>query len=93
MASGGYPGKHETGFSIVGIDGAEKVAGVHVVHAGTVVKDEEIVTNGGRVLTVVARGGSFPVAIERAYKGVDRISFQGSHARTDIGQGALYAHD
>tara|TARA_B100000029_G_scaffold399851_1_gene398648 strand:- start:3862 stop:5139 length:1278 start_codon:yes stop_codon:yes gene_type:complete len=89
MASGGYPGKYETGFPITGIERAEKIAGVQVVHAGTVVKDKDIVTTGGRVLTVVASGGSFTLAIERAYKGVEHISFEGSHARTDIGQKAL----
>ena len=90
MASGGYPGKHETGFPIAGLDRAEKIAGVQVVHAGTAVKDEDMVTNGGRVLTVVASGASFASAIERAYDGVGHISFEGSHARRDIGQKALY---
>ena len=90
MASGGYPGKHETGFPIAGLDRAEKIAGVQVVHAGTAVKDEDMVTNGGRVLTVVASGASFALAIERAYDGVGHIAFEGSHARRDIGQKALY---
>ena len=93
MASGGYPGKHETGFPITGIDRAEKVAGAQVVHAGTLIKDEDMVTNGGRVLTVVASGESFASAIERAYKGVGHISFEGSHVRRDIGQKALYIQD
>ena len=93
MASGGYPEKYETGFPIAGIDRAEKVAGVQVVHAGTLIKDEDLVTNGGRVLTVVASGGSFALAIERAYEGVGHISFEGSHARSDIGQKALYIQD
>ena len=89
MASGGYPGKHETGFPIKGIDAAEEIAGVQVVHAGTVLKDEDTLTNGGRVLTVVASGSSFTSAIEHAYEGVERISFKGSHVRRDIGKKAL----
>ena len=93
MASGGYPGKYEIGFPIAGIDRAEKVASVQVIHAGTAFKDEDMVTTGGRVLTVVASGKSFAVAVERAYKGVGHISFEGSHARSDIGQKALYIQD
>ena len=89
MASGGYPGKHETGFPIKGIDAAEEIAGVQVIHAGTVLKDEDTLTNGGRVLTVVASGSSFTSAIEHAYEGVERISFKGSHVRRDIGKKAL----
>ena len=89
MASGGYPGKHETGFPIKGIDAAEEVSGVQVIHAGTVIKDEDTLTNGGRVLTVVANGLSFKSAIERAYEGVERISFKGSYVRRDIGKKAL----
>ena len=50
-------------------------------------------TNGGRVLTVVASGVSFTSAIERAYEAVKHISFNGSHARMDIGQKALYDRD
>jgi len=93
MASGGYPGKHEIGIPITGIDAAEKISGVQVFHAGTVVKDEDVVTNGGRVLTVVASGRSFTSAIERAYEGVERISFKRSHVRRDIGQKALCDQD
>ena len=93
MASGGYPGKYEIGFPIAGIDRAEKVASVQVIHAGTAFKDEDMVTTGGRVLTVVASGKSCAVAVERAYKGVGHISFEGSHARRDIGQKALYLQD
>ena len=91
MASGGYPGPYETGRPISGLDDAAAVPGVCVVHAGTAMRDGGIVTSGGRVLTVVARGTSYEQAIARAYDAVGRISFEGSHARTDIGQKALAA--
>ena len=63
---------------------------VHVAHAGTAIAwTAGIVTSGGRVLTVVARGQSYEQAIARAYDAVGRISFEGMHVRTDIGQKAL----
>lgn len=91
MASGGYPGPYETGMPIYGLEDAAKVPGVHVAHAGTALQGGRIVTSGGRVLTVVARGNSFEQAVDRAYYAVGRISFEGSHVRTDIGQKALTA--
>ena len=91
MASEGYPGSYETGRPIGGLDDAAAVPGVHVAHAGTALEGGRIVTSGGRVLTVVARGASYPQAIARAYDAVGRISFDGSHVRTDIGNKALIA--
>ena len=91
MASGGYPGSYETGRPIEGLDAAAAVPGVHVAHAGTALRGGRIVTSGGRVLTVVARGASYPQAIARAYDAAGRIAFDGSHVRTDIGQKALIA--
>lgn len=91
MASGGYPGSYETGRPIEGLDDAAAVPGVHVAHAGTALQGGRIVTSGGRVLTVVARGASYPQAIARAYDAVGRIAFDGSHMRTDIGRKALIA--
>jgi phosphoribosylamine--glycine ligase len=91
MASGGYPGVYETGLPISGLAEASSVPGVHVAHAGTAMKDGGVVTSGGRVLTVVARGESFEQAIARAYDAVGRIGFRGSHVRTDIGRKALIA--
>ena len=93
MASGGYPGSYETGRRIDGLAAAADVPGVHVAHAGTALQGGRIVTSGGRVLTVVARGASYPQAIARAYDAVGCISFDGSHVRTDIGQKALIAAD
>jgi phosphoribosylamine--glycine ligase len=89
MASAGYPGEYATGRPIGGLDDAAAVPGVHVAHAGTAIRDGAVVTSGGRVLTVVARGKSYEQAIARAYAAVGRISFEGAHVRTDIGQKAL----
>jgi phosphoribosylamine--glycine ligase len=60
-----------------------------VFHAGTAVRDGQLVTAGGRVLTVAARGAAYADAIARAYAGVQRISFDGMQYRRDIGRKAL----
>nr|MDP9324821.1 phosphoribosylamine--glycine ligase [Acidobacteriota bacterium] len=60
-----------------------------VFHGGTARRGNEIVTAGGRVLTVVGRGATYDDAIRRAYAGVAKISFDGMHYRRDIGQKAL----
>ncbi|OQB16081.1 MAG: Phosphoribosylamine--glycine ligase [Firmicutes bacterium ADurb.Bin193] len=86
MASGGYPQKYETGFTIKGIDEAQKVKNVTVFHAGTKKKDGEFVTAGGRVLGVTATGKTLEAAIKTAYEGVGRISFENAHYRKDIGR-------
>ena len=91
MASGGYPGTYATGIPIEGLEAAAAIPGIRVFHAGTARKDGAVVTSGGRVLTVVARGATFAEAIERAYRAVDCVSFRDSHVRTDIGQKALRA--
>jgi len=89
MASGGYPDTYETGKVIRGLDEAEAMAGVNVFHSGTARRGGDIVTAGGRVLTVVAEGPEYPSAIGRAYQAVDKISFDGMHYRRDIGAKAL----
>jgi len=88
MASGGYPGDYEKGKAIAGIDEAEK-AGAIVFHAGTESRDGQVVSSGGRVLGVTAAGDSYADCIEKAYAGVAKISFEGVHYRTDIGQRLL----
>ena len=86
LASQGYPGSYEKGKVITGIEDAQELDGVTVFHAGTKVDGEgRLVTSGGRVLNVVARGTSFQQAQELAYKAVDLISFEGKQFRTDIG--------
>jgi phosphoribosylamine--glycine ligase len=89
LASRGYPESSESGQPIRGVDRAEAIQGVAVYHAGTALQGERLVTAGGRVLTVVGRGGDFPEAIARAYAGVKEISFDGMQYRSDIGKKAL----
>jgi phosphoribosylamine--glycine ligase len=89
MASGGYPGPYGKGRIIEGLSDANAVEGVYVFHAGTARKGDRIVTAGGRVLGVTARGETLAVALERAYTAAARISFEGAHYRRDIGHRAL----
>lgn len=90
LASEGYPGAYEKGKVILGIEEAEDIDGVMVFHAGTKRNaDGELVTNGGRVLNVVALGDTFEEARERAYEACDLINFEGKQLRSDIGRKAL----
>ena len=89
LASGGYPDTYETGKVIHGLDAAEALPGVNVFHSGTAKRGSDIVTAGGRVLTVVASGSDYRNAIDRAYDAVGKISFEGMHYRKDIGAKAL----
>ena len=73
---------------IAGLDAAAALNAVEVYHAATAMQDGRLVTAGGRVLTVVGRGATFDAAIERAYAGVSRISFDRMQYRRDIGQKA-----
>ncbi len=91
LASGGYPGAFETGYEIHGLDAAEAVPGVLVFHAGSRLRNDRIVTSGGRVLTVVGRGPTFGEARDRAYRAAACISFPGKHVRMDIGRKAVAA--
>ena len=85
VASEGYPGEVATGREITGLDAAEQVEGVHLVHAATQRDDEGgWIATGGRVLGVVARGADFGEARSRAYEAVERIGLEGSQHRTDI---------
>ncbi len=84
MASGGYPGNYEKGKSISGLDDIDE--DVVVFHAGTKMKDDEIVTNGGRVLGVTAWGDTTEEARNKAYKNVEKIHFEGACYRRDIGR-------
>lgn len=84
LASAGYPGSSSAGDVIVGVDEAEALEGVHVVHAGTSVSGGDLVTAGGRVLAVVGAGPDLRTARDAAYDGVARVSFPGAQHRTDI---------
>ncbi len=84
MASGGYPGSYKTGFPINGLDNLDK--DIIVFHAGTKVGKApgEVLTSGGRVLTVVAMGKTLAEAREKVYANISRIHFEGAHYRKDI---------
>jgi phosphoribosylamine--glycine ligase len=88
LAAADYPRAGDTGSPIEGIEQAEETGAV-VFHAGTALRGDQVVTNGGRVLNVTAVGGSVGEARERAYAAVDQISFPGMRFRTDI---AAIAH-
>ncbi len=83
MAAPGYPGSYPKGMIITGIDQSEAL-GCHVFHAGTALKEGNIVTAGGRVLTVTAFGADLREAVANAYAGVECIHFEGAHYRRDI---------
>ena len=92
LASDGYPGSYEKGKVILGIEEAEELDGVTVFHAGTAFnQDDELVTNGGRVLNVVALADTFEDARELAYEACDKINFEGKQCRHDIALRALEA--
>ena len=85
MASAGYPGSYKTGFPISGLDEVEK--DILIFHAGT--KEEsggQVLTSGGRVLTVVATGKNLAEAREKVYHNIPRIKFEGCHYRKDIAE-------
>ena len=83
MASGGYPGSYKTGFPIKGLDEVDD--DILVFHAGTRESEGIIYTDGGRVLTVTATGGTIAEAGDRVYSNIRRIHFEGCHYRHDIG--------
>lgn len=89
MAAGGYPADYRKGDEIRGLEDAARMEDLFVFHAGTSRKDGRIVTSGGRVLGVTALGATVGEAIDRAYRGVAAISWDGVHYRTDIGAKAL----
>lgn len=89
MVSGGYPDKYEVGYPIYGIEEAEKVPSVTVMHAGTKYVNGQLVTSGGRVLGVTAVGDTLEESIKLAYTGVSRIHFKNAYWRKDIGKSAL----
>ena len=85
MASGGYPGSYKTGFPITGLNDLDK--DIVVFHAGTKLGSEgEVLTSGGRVLTVVATGKTIAEAREKVYANIPRIHFEGCHYRKDIAE-------
>jgi len=89
LAAAGYPEAPRTGDVITGLEHASAVPGVHVFHAGTSLRDGQVVTSGGRVLGVTARGATLREAHARAYQAADSIAFDGRQFRRDIGARAL----
>ncbi len=89
LASGGYPGKFRTGLPITGIEEASCLEDVQIFHAGTALRDEQLVTAGGRVLSVAAHGATIQEAVTRAYDAASHISFEGIHYRRDIAHRGL----
>ena len=88
MASGGYPGPYEKGHLIEGLEEAKKRECI-VFHAGTRIDGGRVVTSGGRVLGVTAVAKSLEGALDKAYNGVDAVSFEKAFHRTDIGRKGL----
>jgi phosphoribosylamine--glycine ligase len=85
LASGGYPKSYEKGYQISGLDTLDK--DTLVFHAGTKIDDEgKTITNGGRVLSIVAKDKTLSKAIEKVYNEVKKINFKNIYYRTDIGK-------
>jgi phosphoribosylamine--glycine ligase len=90
LAANGYPGEVRAGQRIQGLDRVvAECPDVQVFHAGVKRQDAALVAGGGRVLTVVAHGPTFPAAIDRVYDAVSRIRFEGMQYRRDIGRKAI----
>ena len=89
LAAEGYPGNPRKGDEITGIKEAMALSGVAVYHAGTRLEDGCLTTSGGRVLSVCGRGPTLSDALDTAYEGVSKISFDGMWYRSDIGRDTL----
>jgi len=89
MASQGYPGSYEKGKRIQGLEKVERMPGVYCFHAGTIEKDGNYLTAGGRVLGVTGLGKGIKQAMETTYQAVAEITWEGVHYRKDIGKKAL----
>jgi phosphoribosylamine--glycine ligase len=83
IASGGYPDRYSTGFPVKGIEEVERTGSI-VFHAGTALENEEIVTKGGRILSVCSKGKTLSEAQRKAYQACSKIDFRGAFYRTDI---------
>ena len=83
LASAGYPGSYEKGKVILGLDDVDE--DIYVFHAGTAFKDDNIVTNGGRVLNICALGKDLDEIRSKVYKAAEKIDFEGKYCRKDIG--------
>ena len=86
LASDGYPVSYEKGFAIGGLDAFDGKDDYFCFHAGTALKDGAIVTNGGRVLGVTAKGDDLKAARAKAYEATNWVSFENKYMRNDIGK-------
>ncbi len=86
LASDGYPEHYEKGKVITGFENFEGREGYYVFHAGTKFEGEQIVTNGGRVLGVTAKGADLKEARKNAYAATEWITFENKYMRNDIGK-------
>ena len=86
LASDGYPVQYEKGLPISGLDNFKDKEGYYVFHAGTALKDGQIVTNGGRVLGVTAKGATLQEARANAYEAAKWVDFDNKYCRSDIGK-------
>ncbi|MCP4482280.1 MAG: phosphoribosylamine--glycine ligase [bacterium] len=86
LASKGYPESSEKNIEIFGLDELKNIENILIFHAGTKQSNNKILTNGGRVLTVVAFSDTFKKTIDSAYKNIKKIKFQGMQFRRDIAQ-------
>ncbi len=85
LASGGYPDSYEKGYEIVGLEECKNLDDVFIYHAGTAIKDNKIVNNGGRVLGVMAKGETLDKALEKSYNALNIVKFKDCFYRKDIG--------
>jgi phosphoribosylamine--glycine ligase len=88
IAAGGYPGSYEKGQNITGLDAADGSTS-KIFHAGTRSEGGRVITNGGRVLCVVALGDTVSIAQQLAYRVADGVDFEGAFTRRDIGYRAV----
>ena len=86
LVSGGYPEDYEKGKLISGIENSIDSI---VFHAGTALKNEQIVSNGGRVLAITSYGDNFQEAIKKSYQNIDKLHFDKMYFRKDIGRDLL----
>ena len=89
LASGGYPGNYIKGKIISGIEEVKLQKDIIIFHANTKVEGEKLVTSGGRVLGISSVGDTLVEALAKAYKAIEKISFEGMQYRKDIGKSAL----
>ncbi len=82
LVSGGYPQAYKKGIEIEGIESVDESI---VFHAGTKIKDNKILTNGGRVMAVTSFGKDFKEGLQKSYQNIDKIHFDGMYYRKDLG--------